>query len=146
MSRSTDGVDFDLGPHMMEATTIAQVGDMVRIWQGDDVADRTAPILDALTQFPFGPNESRHFLLYEKQGDPVACANIFVVDGVASIENVVTTAAYRNQGIGTAMTKGALHVAGRSGARHALLTASPAGERIYRSLGFQTVGTVRRYS
>jgi ribosomal protein S18 acetylase RimI-like enzyme len=50
----------------------------------------------------------------------------------------------RRKGIGTALTVAALRViAARVGT--AVLTSSPDGLRIYRRLGFQQVGTVRRY-
>jgi GNAT superfamily N-acetyltransferase len=136
---------FEHDTTVEEASSVEAVSEGISVWLGRSPDARTASIVDALVQFPFGPHESRHFLVHRLDGEAIACANVFVVDRVAAIENVVTSERHRGRGIGTAMTQAALAVAHRSGATRALLTASPDGERIYRSLGFSEVGTVRRF-
>lgn len=129
-----------------EVTDRQGISELVTVWTGHSDSATRGDIVTALTQFPYGPGESRHFLLHRVKQEPVACACVFVVDGVASVENVVTDTEHRRHGIGTAMTRGAVRIARESGAHTALLTASPAGESIYRSLGFETVGFVRRFA
>jgi ribosomal protein S18 acetylase RimI-like enzyme len=79
-------------------------------------------------------------------GRPVATAALFLSEGVASVQHVVTHTAFRRRGIGAAMTLLTLRQAQTEGHRVAVLTASPLGHAIYRRLGFRdycTLGTYR---
>jgi ribosomal protein S18 acetylase RimI-like enzyme len=82
---------------------------------------------------------SRYLVGYD--GDrPVAAAEVCVAAGVAGLYNVCTLVADRGRGHGSALTRAALGVAVARGCRTAVLQASGPGERIYRRLGFRTVG------
>lgn len=60
--------------------------------------------------------------------------------GVAGIYDCGVVPAARNQGIGTAVTLAACQLARKRGYRHAVLNATPLGERIYRRIGFTSLG------
>jgi len=64
----------------------------------------------------------------------------------AQIFFVATEPAWRRQGIGSAMTVGALQAAAAQGARQAILDSTEAGASVYRGLGFEPVGMVTRYA
>jgi len=84
-------------------------------------------------------------LLGTIDGEIVACAAVFGGTRAAEVQHVVTDVRFRQRGIGTAMTTAAMNAAVTRGYSRAVLTASPDGAEIYRRLGFQTCGTVRRY-
>jgi GNAT superfamily N-acetyltransferase len=76
---------------------------------------------------------------------PVACAELFVDQGVAAVHYVVTLPQVRRGGIGAAMTRHVLREARAQGYRVAVLTASPEGIGIYRRVGFQDYCWFHRY-
>ncbi|MEU5935030.1 GNAT family N-acetyltransferase [Micromonospora sp. NPDC047187] len=63
--------------------------------------------------------------------------------GLVTLYFVGTQPEQRRRGIGAAMTRAALHLAGERGARTAALTSSAVGESVYRGLGFRPVGEFR---
>jgi GNAT superfamily N-acetyltransferase len=94
-----------------------------------------------------GLDESATFqhLLGWLDGRPVATAAVAHGARASEIQHVVTLADLRRRGIGRAMTAAAMELARRHGHEHAVLTSSPEGEGVYRTLGFETVCTVRRF-
>jgi predicted GNAT family acetyltransferase len=84
-------------------------------------------------------SEYRHFLA-RVNGKAVATASIYFSDGVAGVSCVATLPEHRQQGIGTAVTLAALQVAKSKGYNIGVLFASPMGESIYRSIGFEEYG------
>lgn len=60
--------------------------------------------------------------------------------GVAGIFNVGVVPEARRRGIGAAVTAAACRLARDLGCRHAVLNATPAGEPVYRRLGFASLG------
>jgi GNAT superfamily N-acetyltransferase len=60
--------------------------------------------------------------------------------GVAGLYNIGVVSQARGQGIGTALTVAACRLARELGVQHALLNATPLGERVYRRVGFATIG------
>lgn len=75
----------------------------------------------------------------EAAGEAVTTALGMRVDDSVGIFNVATVPGHRRHGYGAAVTARAVRDGLDEGARWAWLTASPAGEPVYRSLGFSTV-------
>ncbi|MGC4869998.1 GNAT family N-acetyltransferase [Micromonospora sp. DT53] len=76
-------------------------------------------------------------------GRVVATAVAWVSHGLVTLYFVGTQPEQRRRGIGAAMTRAALDLAGERGARTAALTSSAIGESVYRGLGFRPVGEFR---
>jgi GNAT superfamily N-acetyltransferase len=79
------------------------------------------------------------------EGRPVAGSMLAPAGGVAGVYNVATLPGLRRQGIGTALTLAALDAARDAGHRWAVLLAEPAGEGIYRALGFRPLCRVETW-
>jgi len=80
--------------------------------------------------------ESQLFLGMEN-GVPVAGSRLFSAAGVAGIWHVSTLPEARGKGYGTAMTLAVAHAGQEMGYRFGVLFATPAGQGVYRRLGFQ---------
>jgi ribosomal protein S18 acetylase RimI-like enzyme len=78
-------------------------------------------------------------------GVPVATTSLLTGHDVAGIYCVATLASARRRGIGAAMMRNTMHVAKAAGASSATLQASPAGEPVYRDLGFVECCRVAHY-
>lgn len=76
---------------------------------------------------------------------PVGIAMTIVSHGVAGIYWVGTLAEARGRGVGAAVTAAAVAAGFEMGAELASLQASPMGEGIYRSMGFETILDYRLY-
>jgi ribosomal protein S18 acetylase RimI-like enzyme len=72
-------------------------------------------------------------------GEPVACATVSLVDGIAGIWNVGTLEHARGRGVGTALTAAAMAAGAQRGAHTAVLIATTPGEPVYRAMGYRTV-------
>lgn len=80
------------------------------------------------------------------RSEAVACAISFIGAGVASIYCVATLPSARKRGIGAAITLQPLLQARDRGLRHAVLTTSEQGLRVYERIGFQQIPTrIQRY-
>ncbi|MDQ4138780.1 MAG: GNAT family N-acetyltransferase [Actinomycetota bacterium] len=119
-----------------------RIHDWLRVWIGNpelpDMPDMAAALRLAGAA-------ARYLLLYS-DGVPASCVAVFVAGQVGAVEHVVTRSELRGRGLGTTATVAALQHAHAMGARRAVLTASPDGERIYRRLGFERVTRIRRYA
>jgi GNAT superfamily N-acetyltransferase len=78
-------------------------------------------------------------------GEPVATSALFFAAGVAYIGRIVTVHAFRQRGIGTAITLHTMLEACRAGYRIAVLNASSMGINIYRRLGFKECCLISTY-
>lgn len=74
----------------------------------------------------------------------IATGAVLPYDGFGWISMVLTTAAARGRGLGTAILRHAIAALGESG-RVPVLDATPQGERIYRPLGFEPVTPLWRW-
>jgi GNAT superfamily N-acetyltransferase len=76
---------------------------------------------------------------------PVATAELTVAGGVVGLYNIVTLAAYRRRGIGTALTLQPLLDARAHGHHTAVLQAAAGGVSIYTRIGFAPFGQIMEY-
>ena len=80
----------------------------------------------------------RHYVS-RVEGEPVGTASVLRTGGVAGVFFVSTAPDVRRRGIGTATTRHAMIAARALGCTTAVLGASPMGEAVYRTLGFEEV-------
>lgn len=79
-------------------------------------------------------------VLYSPEGEPVASSLMGIVDGIVLTGNVVTDKTQRRKGYGAAMMRSGLAWATDAGAKVAALNVAadnPAGQALYRSLGYR---------
>ena len=79
-------------------------------------------------------------------GESVATAVSYDLDGDCGIYNVGTLEHARRRGLGTAVTTALLRDAGARGCNTATLQATPMAERLYARLGFRDLGRILEYS
>lgn len=79
-----------------------------------------------------------HLVLRSAEGQPVAAASLYRVGPLAGLYNVGTIASRQRRGIGRAVTRAALALAGQAGAQAVFLQCAAFGttERLYADLGF----------
>jgi GNAT superfamily N-acetyltransferase len=78
-------------------------------------------------------------------GEPVACASLFLFGGLAFVTNVGTVPTARGRGLGSAATLAVLDVARQLGYERASLTASVMGRPMYARLGFREEARFDRF-
>ncbi|UGT55680.1 GNAT family N-acetyltransferase [Nocardia asteroides] len=140
-STSPQAVDRRALTRIEEVSDEIGLAEWAALWSG---ADARAALVAGLRQGrELG---STRYLLWREQGEVLGCAAVVTSAAGASIEHIVTRADHRGRGIGTVLTQRALELALDSDPVRVVLTASPAGEGIYRRLGFVTVGHVDRYA
>jgi GNAT superfamily N-acetyltransferase len=132
--------------------TESQLRAWVRIWAGSAGGLIVERLVALRAPMAFGVGARTPHLLGVWQGEPVACAAVWVgrLAGTSSrptawLEHVAVRRAMRGRGFGTALTQACLDIARRRGADNAMLTASPAAAGLYRTLGFHQVCTVSRH-
>jgi hypothetical protein len=86
-----------------------------------------------------------HVVVARRDGVAVATAMTFESDGVASLQWVGTVPAARGTGLGALVTVRTTNLAFERGASSCTLQASPMGEPIYRSLGYETIYRYSEY-
>lgn len=119
------------------------LGDWVRVWTGTNAPE---PLTDALASTGLGPARPVYHLVVRVQDEPVACAAAVLHRDALAVEHVVTLPEQRGRGLGTAVTRAVMELGRARGCTTAVLTASPDGSGIYRRLGFEVQGRVRRYA
>jgi ribosomal protein S18 acetylase RimI-like enzyme len=138
-----DGADFRT-VSLPDGLTVERVTDPVRLAHFAGVlagqpADASVVRFYELTQSAaLRPDSPVRLFVGYAGGQPVACAEAFLSDGVVGVYGVATLVPYRRRGIGTAMTARAVEEGFRAGARLAVLQAAPDGRGIYERLGFRS--------
>jgi GNAT superfamily N-acetyltransferase len=100
---------------------------------------------DTYLHVGFGADTPWHHYLGLWHDEPVAKASLLLHAGVAGVYGVATIPEARRQGIGTAMTLHALHMARTLGYSIAVLSPTDMSLQIYRHLGFQEYCTIQHY-
>ncbi|HEY7416418.1 MAG TPA: GNAT family N-acetyltransferase [Ktedonobacteraceae bacterium] len=99
----------------------------------------------AYSGLPLDPQSPLRLYLGTLDGKPVATSALFFAAGVAYIGRIVTVHAFRQRGIGTAITLHTMLEARRAGYHIAVLNASSMGINIYRRLGFKKCCLISTY-
>lgn len=86
-----------------------------------------------------------HVLLARLEGETVATAMAFDLNGDCGIYNVGTLEHARRRGLATALTAIQLHDARARGCETASLQATPMAERLYATIGFRDLGCLLEY-
>ena len=87
-----------------------------------------------------------HVVIARLDGENVAAAMAYDLDGDCGVYNVVTLPHARRRGLGTAVTATLVHDALARGARTASLQSSAMGERVYAGVGFRDLGRILEYA
>lgn len=94
--------------------------------------------------FILDPNSALKLFIGFYEGVPAATSALFLQDNIAGIWDITTRSEFRRKGIGTDMTVHALKYAKDfCNCNVGVLTASEAGERVYRRIGFQKIKEFR---
>lgn len=97
--------------------------------------------------FRFGESGSAsHMWQAWREGQPIAKAGMHITHGSAGIYAVVTKPEARRLGLAKALTLTALHEAYSLGSRIAVLHSTPMAERLYQSIGFETISEFRLFA
>jgi len=92
----------------------------------------------------FLPNEPER-LVARLEGESLATAMAFDLDGDFGIYNVSTLERARRRGLGTALTAIHAHDAVARGCRTASLQSTEMAERVYDAVGFRDLGRILEY-
>ncbi len=139
--------DFAFPPELTieEVTDDSGLEAWVGVWLFGAPHDVRRRYLDARRERGLGDDLPWRYYLGRLEGKPAATSELFVDEGVAGVQYVVTLPELRRRGIGTAMTLRVLREARVMGYRVAVLTASPEGIGSYRRIGFREYCWFRRY-
>jgi GNAT superfamily N-acetyltransferase len=86
-----------------------------------------------------------HVLSARMDGELVAAALAYDLDGDRGIYNVGTLERARRRGLGTALTAAQVHDARSRGGQTASLQSTPMAERVYTAVGFRDLGRILEY-
>jgi len=136
-------------PNGAELRRVEDAADAAAYWQVAAEAYRTngfpPEVFGHYTDHEGLYREGVAAFLTRLDGEPASIAMTIVTDGVAGIYWVGSTERARGRGLGWASTAAAVNAGFDLGARTASLQASPAGEPIYRRMGFATIYDYRLY-
>lgn len=140
--------DFAI-PSGLEITPVRDQSDLrewVNVWLFGAPPHIREIYFGALRQRGLGDDLPWHYYLGRVAGRPVAISELFMGEGVASVQYVVTVPEVRRRGIGAALTQHVTREARARGYRVAVLTASPSGIGIYRRMGLKAYCWFHRYT
>lgn len=97
------------------------------------------PWLGPWRRLALGAASPCRLFLGRRDGVAVSCALAFLDGDSVGLYGIGTPPEHRGQGYGSALTVAGIRWGASEGAETAVLQASPMGEPVYRSLGFETV-------
>ncbi len=118
--------------------------DLAHVPAADDRHDVVVHHGPVLAEVPYAsgdadPPASVH-LAVRRRGEVVGHAAVNPWRGVAGIYSMGVAPAHRRQGVGRALTIAAASIARERGCSHAVLNATDEGERLYATVGFESLG------
>jgi hypothetical protein len=126
---------------------VADAADAARYWAVCDAAYPSVGMPEGTFVQTFPPEmllgDGVEACLGYADGEPVACASIWMAEGVGMVGWVGTLPAARSRGLGAAVTVWATNRAFALGGDVAALQASVLGEPVYRRLGYEEVYAYR---
>ena len=93
-------------------------------------------------------NVAARYLVAETEGKVIGYAGAWIILDESHITNIAVAEAYRGRGIGRRLTEALLQLLSNLGASYATLevrVSNVRAQRLYRSLGFVSVGKRKRY-
>lgn len=135
------------------ATNITEIQghDNLPIWadisfRGFQMPERTRDQYNAFVlSFTRGDQKAQKLFLAYVDGEPAATSLLFINGKTAGIYYVATLPEYRNRGLGYSVTLAAMQAAKIAGYKKIILQATPAGEKVYRRIGFQEICRAQIY-
>jgi len=100
---------------------------------------------DFVLSFSRGNKEAQKLFLAYIGGEPAATSLLFMDQDTAGIYYVSALPEFRNRGLGFYATTAAMRAAKGAGCKKVILQATPAGEKIYRRIGFQEICRAQIY-
>ena len=114
--------------------------------RGYELPNEIAGLFSSLAKcYGLGQSSAIRFYIAELDGVPSACSMLTLFSGVAGVYCVATLPEVRNNGLGSVVTSGLLHVAKQCGYRMVVLQASPMGYPLYCRIGFKEFGKMSIY-
>jgi GNAT superfamily N-acetyltransferase len=100
-------------------------------------SDTEAQYHNFITSFDISSKSPQKLFIARFDGVPVASALLFFYQDTAGIYFVSTFPAYRQKGIGLALTLATMHYAQQSGFKYCILQSSESGLNVYKQAGFK---------
>jgi GNAT superfamily N-acetyltransferase len=130
------------GIRVAEVTDSSALRDSYQVYRGDgwfEEPDEFDHHLDVANRLGFGAgHQIRHWAAHW-DGNPVGAATSFLFGDTVMLVKCCVARRFRRRGIGTALTRTRLAAAYRDGASQAVLSPSPDGYQLHRSLRFTLV-------
>jgi ribosomal protein S18 acetylase RimI-like enzyme len=133
--------------------TIAEVksNDDLLLWadisfRGFQMPERAREQYSAFVlSFARGEKQAQRLFLAYVDRNPAATSLLFVNKETAGIYYVATLPEFRSKGLGFYVTLAAMNAAKNAGYKKIILQATPAGEKVYRRIGFQEICRAQIY-
>ena len=142
-----DDVSFPSALAIERVSTTEVLRECIEVMRvGFELPELTSEVFfEAFTAVGLGEDSPLRSYLGRLDGEAVAASSLLVAAGVGGIYNVATLPEARRQGLGAALTMGALRDAREMGYRIGVLQSSAMGLGVYHRLGFEQHGAYHVY-